>query len=259
MAEEEKNRIDDEGTKDPSVDDESQDETNDNDTSKEGDNASNDDANQDDDLNDLRSKVQYPNLVKDGDTIEDYLKRVENAYSTSSNEGKRLSDELNRIKGDELDRIVNNPAKSGDDKKEEQPISFGDNWARSEMRRRNNEAFDAFVDKHPELQGDTGAVLRERVKEKFATYASAEYQSSGEVPTDIRPLLNAAWASVAPDNSEIDNRTNLKERMSDTKTSSPKKRDTKSQFSLEQIATAKKIFPTLSEAELVKKMAEYVK
>lgn len=127
------------------------------------------------------------------------------------------------------------------------------------MRRRNNEAFDKFVSNNPELQGETGAHLRDRVKDKFATYAAAEFNETGEVPTDIMPLLNAAWASVKPDTSEIDNRSALKDRMGSSKTSSVKKRDNKSQFTEEQIAMAQKLYPTKSRKDIEKLLSEHVK
>lgn len=267
MAEADKNRKDDEDIKDDDVEkhEEEQDEIDDQDESEENeqDAKGDDEQDSDDDNDDLKSKVQYPHLVKEGDTLEDYLKRVEGAYGASSKEGKRLSDELERFKGDQLSKIAKGTDLDSDDSDDQGATdkdgmpSFGDNWARSEMRRRNNEAFESFAKEHPELQGETGEPLRDAVKRKFATYASAEYTETGEIPTDIKPLLNAAWAAVAPDSSEIDKRSDLKDHMSSSKTSSAKKRESKSQFSEEQVATAQKLYPNKSRKEIEKLLSEY--
>ena len=179
-----------------------------------------------------------------GETPEEYATRLEDAYQKSTEEGKRLYEENAQLKEDRLFEMAN-------DAPEDE--TFGDRYARSEIRRRNREAFDNFVEQHPEI--NTDPALAQRLKQKVSVLARAAVEED-EVP-DMGELLRGAYAMIGSNSSDIETRNAVKERAGSSKTSGVKKREKGHQFSPDQIASAKKMYPQKSEKELVELLAKY--
>ena len=245
---EEKNKRDEEDKSKDDVEINDEDETTNDDDSTNNDDDSKDDG-EDDDDNDSEFKKRFPQFK--GETPEEYIERLEDAYEKSTGEGKRLADENASLKEERLKDLADND--KGDDQTTTEE-GFGDKYARTQVRKNNREAFDTFVKDHPELSTDPA--LAARMKAKIGTLAKVAVEEEGEIP-DMDELLRGAWAMIAPAGSDISDRNAIKERTAQSKTSSPKNRSKKPEFSEKTIAVAKKMYPTKSEKEIVKLLAKH--
>jgi hypothetical protein len=247
MADEDEKRVEEEEETKDSVDEETQDETTEEETSSDDDEESEADGDEPSEF--IKRFPQFK-----GETLEDYTQRLEDAYTKSTDEGKRLFDEVETLKSERLDQIANTATEDAGEAQTTDE-SFGDRYARSEVRKRNRQSFDTFVEDHSELQTDPA--LAERMKHKVTLLVKTAFEEEGEVP-DMDELLRGAWAMLAPTGTDIETRNELKERTGMSKTSGVKKRDKISKISPEQIATAKRMYPNKSDKELATLLAKYV-
>lgn len=190
---------------------------------------------------------RFPQLK--GETLEEYTQRLEDAYDKSTTEGKRLAEENEGLKTDKISDIANQDDEPKDD-------SFGDRYARTQVRKDNRKAFDTFVEEHGELTTDPA--LAERLKQKVGVLARASVDEEGVIP-DMSELLRGAWAMIAPPSSNSETRDAVKERVGSSKTSGAKKRAKPSQFTEAQIAAAKNMYPGKSEKDLVELLSKHIK
>lgn len=184
-----------------------------------------------------------------GDTPEEYAKNLEEAYRNSSTEAQRINGELKDAKK-ELDKIgeviANNPelAKQLNDalggvevaqKREDPAIEY----ARSEMKKKLDGEYNAFVDVHPEMATDDD--LREEVLKELSLLADAA--AAGGRTLGMEEGLKKAWISLGYDAADSKEHTITKAKEQAAKPGTPaktKKANTKAQFTDEQIAMAKR-------------------
>ena len=183
-----------------------------------------------------------------GDTPEEYLKNLEEAYANSSTEGQRNSKEAKEAK-EKLDKILtavaNNPelAKTLADvdnapaKKEDPALVY----ARQQMEQQYEKDWGEFTSLHPELVGNQ-ALTDELIDEMDAIAYAAERR--GKTLT-MAEGLNKAWISLgkqaADDKEKIVNKTKEQASKPAPGASKPKQNSGKETFTPEQIAVAKKM------------------
>lgn len=184
-----------------------------------------------------------------GETQEDYLKNLEEAYRNSSTEGQRLAIEAKedkKFRDQVAAAIANDPdlaARLQGTVGKEAPAPYVDPalaYARELRDEQFNKEYGQFTDAHPEMISDEA--LREKVLGELETFADA-YAASGR-RLGMAEGLKKAWISLGLD---IDDK---KEKvMTQAKTQAaqpqaqpkPKAPVAKPQFTDEQIAFAKKM------------------
>ena len=183
-----------------------------------------------------------------GDTPEEYLKELEEAYANSSTEGQRNSKEAKEAK-EKLDKILtavaNNPelAKVLDEadnapKPKEDPALV---YARQQMEQQYEKDWGDFTRLHPELVGNQ-ELTNELIDEMDAIAYAAERR--GKTLT-MAEGLQKAWISLgkqaADDKEKIVNKTKEQASKPAPGASKPKQNSSKQEFTPEQIAVAKKM------------------
>ena len=183
-----------------------------------------------------------------GDTPEEYLKELEEAYANSSTEGQRNSKEAKEAK-EKLDKILtavaNNPelAKVLEDadnapKPKEDPALV---YARQQMEQQYEKDWGDFTRLHPELVGNQ-ELTNELIDEMDAIAYAAERR--GKTLTMAEGLAKA-WVSLgkqaADDKEKIVNKTKEQASKPAPGASKPKANSGKQEFTAEQIAVAKKM------------------
>lgn len=183
-----------------------------------------------------------------GDTPEEYLKELEDAYANSSTEGQRNSKEAKEAK-EKLDKILsavaNNPelakvldeADNAPAKKEDPALVY----ARQQMEAQYERDWGDFTSKHPELVGNQ-ELTNELIDELDAISYAAERR--GKTLTMAEGLAKA-WVSLgkqaADDKEKIVNKTKEQASKPAPGASKPKQNSGKETFTAEQIAVAKKM------------------
>lgn len=183
-----------------------------------------------------------------GDTPEEYLKELEEAYANSSTEGQRNSKEAKEAK-EKLDKILtavaNNPelAKALEEadnapKPKEDPALV---YARQQMEQQYEKDWGDFTRLHPELVGNQ-ELTNELIDEMDAIAYAAERR--GKTLT-MAEGLQKAWISLgrqaADDKEKIVNKTKEQASKPAPGASKPKQNSSKQEFTPEQIAVAKKM------------------
>ena len=183
-----------------------------------------------------------------GDTPEEYLKELEEAYANSSTEGQRNSKEAKEAK-EKLDKILtavaNNPelAKALEEadnapKPKEDPALV---YARQQMEQQYEKDWGDFTRLHPELVGNQ-ELTNELIDEIDAIAYAAERR--GKILT-MAEGLQKAWVSLgkqaADDKEKIVNKTKEQASKPAPGASKPKQNSGKQEFTPEQIAVAKKM------------------
>lgn len=183
-----------------------------------------------------------------GDTPEEYLKELEEAYANSSTEGQRNSKEAKEAK-EKLDKILtavaNNPelAKALEEadnapKPKEDPALV---YARQQMEQQYEKDWGDFTRLHPELVGNQ-ELTNELIDEMDAIAYAAERR--GKTLT-MAEGLQKAWISLgkqaADDKEKIVNKTKEQASKPAPGASKPKQNSGKQEFTPEQIAVAKKM------------------
>lgn len=123
-----------------------------------------------------------------GETQEEYLKNLEDAYLNSSNEGVRLNREIKDIK---------NADKDDKDKKSDTKLP-DDPYLADLVRERKGKMekeFDDFVDSHQELRSDEG--LRDELLDSLEIVT--EFHRKKGKPLTVKEGLKKAWAAMGND------------------------------------------------------------
>lgn len=218
------------------------------DTGKENEELEDEDGKKTETEDDEESKFQKRFSQFKGDTPEEYLKELEDAYANSSTEGQRNSKEAKEAK-EKLDKILtavaNNPelAKQLEEvdnapKKQEDPALV---FARQQMEQQYEKDWGEFTRQHPELVGNQ-ELTNELIDEMDAIAYAAERR--GKTLTMAEGLAKA-WVSlgkqVADDKEKIVNKTKEQASKPAPGASKPKQTSGKETFTPEQIAVAKKM------------------
>lgn len=269
------------------VDDESQDETDDDELdtededTEETDDDEDDDEDEDDDSDSEASEEDEDDEDADefkkrftqfkGDDADEYLKNLEDGYAESSKEAVRLSRELKPLKA-ELERITaliaTQPelAKALQDGQSQQQaaqttettVNPALNWAETQMRQTWTKEFNAFAEKHPEIETDLQ--LAEQVDQQLAVLRDVIWQREKR-QLGMSEGLELAWKILGKDTNDDKEKVSMaaKASASQGKASGGKKsKAAKSKFSEAQITVAMDMM-NVGRKEAIKRMTEHVK
>lgn len=184
----------------------------------------------------------------DGETPEEYLKNLEEAYANSSTEGQRLSKEAKDAK-EKYDKIAtlvaNNPdfakALEENEAKPQAPVDPALAFARQQMEAQYEKDWKDFTALHPELVGDQ-ELTNELIDELDIITVAA--QAKGRT-LSMEEGLKKAWISLgkqaADDKEKVVNKAKEQASKAAPNASKPKANSGKQEFTAEQIAVAKKM------------------
>lgn len=203
-----------------------------------------DEENSDDDT----QKFQKRFTQFKGETLEEYLSQVEDAYLATSKEGERIHLAQKELQG-KYDTIVSIIAKDPEMAKKINEAT-GDNatpptvdpalaYARDNMQKQMETDYNAFVDAHPELESDPQ--LRQEMLDVVTQFGAIAAQK-GEV-LSMADGLRKAWAYLGKDDNEEKVVSKAKEQAGKPKTQSTNKKSAPKtpQFTDDQLAVAKKM------------------
>lgn len=199
-----------------------------------------------------------------GDTLEEYVKNLEEGYANSSTEAVRLNRELRRLRDDKMSAIANSE-KEGDEKKPAEDPALV--YARQKMEEDAAKDYRTFAELHPEIDELSDQFDESLFNEfdKEAGYARDYlYRTTGKIPT-LMEAMRRAWAVMNPDSNvskEEKVAMNAKNTAAGTKSKSIAKEKPKPKFSDAQIDAAVKMDPKLegkSRAEVEEILSKYVK
>ncbi len=221
-----------------------------------------DDSKTDDDdkakTDDEESKFKKRFTQIKGETPEEYIANLEEAYRHSSTEGQSKAKEAKEIKQkfDNIATIVaNNPeiAKAINEATgEKEPTVTVDpavEYARREMHKKMTAEYESFVDLHPEFVTD------EDVKQAVAKEVDIIgqiHESAGREIT-LTEALNQAWKNLGYDKAEAVQLKAKENAAKGSPSTPPKKPSVKSELSEEQIAMGKKLGLTVEQLTKYKK------
>jgi hypothetical protein len=200
-----------------------------------------------------------------GETLEEYVKNLEDGYSNSSAEAVRISRELKRLKEDKMSQIAN----SGADDTKEEPAKKEDPaliYARQKMEEDAQRDYRSFSEAHPEVD-ETSESFDESLFEEFdkeAGYARDYlYRKTGKIPT-LMEAMQRAWAVMNPETVSKEEKIAMaaKSAGAGSKAKGAAKEQPKSKFSDAQIENVKKMDPKLedkSRAEIEEILSKYIK
>lgn len=198
-----------------------------------------------------------------GETPEEYLKQLEDAYQNSSTEGQRLSKEAREAKA-QRDKIMAEVAKDPDlakrlnqmhdaesakegDEKPTSPFNhplIGE--LEEEWNKKATQAVREFEEAHPDFTSDDD--LRKEVQEVVGDLADSYYRRTGRMmPMD--KALKSAWMMVGKEDNDVAGKTKEAAASSSGGTSN-KPKEAKSEFTAEQLRFAERL--GLSEEDLRK-------
>jgi len=184
----------------------------------------------------------------EGETLEEYVQKLEDAYANSSTEGQRNSKEAKEAKA-QLDKVLsvvaNNPefAKALEEGKEtpaqkEDPALA---YARQQMEADYARDWQSFVTLHPEVADDK-ALQQELIEELDIIGDAAERRGR---QLSMEEGLRKAWISLgkaeADKKEDVVNKTKQQASKGAPGASKPKSTESKKEFTPEQIAVAKKM------------------
>lgn len=184
----------------------------------------------------------------DGDTPEEYLKNLEEAYANSSTEGQRLSKEAKDAK-EKYDKvatlIATNPdfAKALEETENapQPPVDPALAFARQQMEAQYEKDWSEFTGLHPELVGDQ-ELTNELIDELDIITLAA--QQKGRT-LSMADGLKKAWISLgkqaADDKERVVNKAKEQASKPAPGASKPKQNSGKQEFTPEQIAVAKRM------------------
>jgi hypothetical protein len=190
-----------------------------------------------------------------GDTPEEYLANLEDAYSKSSTEGQRLNGELTKTQ-QQVDKIMALVAKDPELAKKIETVAGDDAedvlvdpalaYARAEMQKQMKTDYEEFVAEHSELEDDPE--LQQEVANLLEQFGEVA-RKQGKILT-MREGLEKAWAFLGKDRDDKDElRNKVKKTAAKPSTSSSKKPKAASKLTPEQLAIAKRF--GLSEKEVL--------
>lgn len=192
-----------------------------------------------------------------GETPEEYITNLEEAYRNSSTEAQRIMKEA-KDKGSKFDAIASIIAKNPEIAKaineatgEKAPTITVDpavEFARDEMQKRMTEDYNKFTDSHPEFLTD------EKIKQDIAEEVDAigqVYESRGR-KISLLQAMDMAWKNLGYDKEDAKEDVARKAKETAAKTSPaspPKKPGQKKEYSDDQIKVAKKMGLTVEQLE----------
>jgi hypothetical protein len=210
-----------------------------------------DDESKDEGKTEEESKIEFKKRFTQlkGETPEEYLKNLEDAYANSSTEGQRtakeakeatekfakvasliasdpeLAEKLNDMTDGKVAPIVTDPATK---------------WAKEQMDKEFTKDYTAFTDTHPEMISDE--TIRTSVIDELDVIAAA-YEARGKV-LSMADGLRKAWISLGYD--EKDNKEDVvnktkEEASSSSSQTTTKKPDDKPKFTEGQLKMAEKM------------------
>lgn len=244
------------GTKpeDETTDDKDEDGTEDDAEADKGDDDSEDDDGTEDGEDDKTDDEDKPEFKKrftqiKGENADEYLPNLEEAYRNSTTEGQRLAIENKTLKADKdamASLIANNPdiAKMISDKTGgKMPEALVDPaimQARQDMEERQTKEYNAFVDKHPDLESDPD--LQKKILATLTEFGAAARRDGRILGMDEG--LRKAWAFHGLEtNSKEDIASKAKENAARGRTTNGGKKPSgsgKGTLTPEQIAVGKK-------------------
>jgi hypothetical protein len=196
-----------------------------------------------------------------GETAEEYLKNLEDAYANSSTEGQRNAQRATEAER-KFDQVAHLVA-TDPDFVEKLTTATGENappvvvdpaiaWAKQKMEEDYRKDYNSFAEQHPEIISDTdkyNAVVAE------LDIIAAAHEARGS-KLSMAEGLRKAWISLGYD--ESDKKEDVVNKIKDEASATPtqgkaKKSDDKVEFTAEQIAVAAKMGLT------AKQLAEYNK
>lgn len=228
------------------------------DTGKEqSDDKTEDDESKDGDETKDETKAEFKKRFTQlkGETPEEYIKNLEDAYANSSTEGQRTAKEakdaterFNKI----ASLVATDPdfaeklATATDENAVNPVVDPATKWAREQMDKEYSKDYSAFAELHPEMISDEN--LRTEVITELDIIGQA-YEARGKTLT-MAEGLKKAWISLGYD--EIDKKDDVvdktKEQASTTSTQTTKKTDSdKPTFTKAQIAMAEKMGLTVEQ------------
>lgn len=209
-----------------------------------------DESNDNDDETKKKTESEFKKRFSqfDGETAEEYLKNLEDAYANSSTEGQRNAKEAKEAK-ERYEKVAafvaNNPdfakaLEEAEDKPLSKTVDPALAFARAEMEKAYERDWGSFVSLHPEVADDK-ELQNELINEMDLIAYAAEQQGRS---LSMAEQLSKAWISLgrsAKDDKEkvVDK---AKEQASKTTPAAKGKATvTKDSFTPEQIAVAKKM------------------
>lgn len=232
-----------------------------------------DDKSSDDDKDKSKLERRFSGRFK-GETLEEYTDNLEEGYANSSAEAMRWKREAEQWKekamtavaggADDDDDKGDDKDKGGDDKKTK-PVDNQNpalDYAESRMREEMVADYKDFVEKYPQIEKDE-ALFKEFDEE--TGYAMAHLRrKTGSVPTLREAMERAASVMGLKPDSELtdEEKTAMaaKDAGSGSKSKGTPKDKPKLQFSEKQIATARKMDPSLkdkTDAQVAEVLAKY--
>lgn len=237
------------------VDEETQDETSVEDTTSDDDGEETDDEADDsdsDEESDEPEQFERRFTQFKADDPATYAKQLEDAYAKSTQEGQRLYQEVETLKDEVMNLTANRKPGDSEDDTDNTEQSVAERIVMSEYRKRSREAYDTFVEKHPELKEDT--VLAQRLQKKVGIAARVAMEEDNEM-LDMDEALRIGWAALGysddSGSNTDDEAQKIKEQTSVSKTTNKKKKTKKSDYTPEQLAVARRTYRDKSDKELV--------
>lgn len=185
----------------------------------------------------------------EGETLEEYVQKLEDAYANSSTEGQRNSKEAKEAKA-QLDKVLsavaNNPelakalqedAANAPEQKEDPALAY----ARQQMEADYARDWQSFVTLHPEVADDK-ALQQELIEELDIIGDAAERRGR---QLSMEEGLKKAWISLGKDvadkKEDVVNKTKQQASKSAPGASKPKDKSDKTEFTKEQLDVAKRM------------------
>lgn len=207
-----------------------------------------------------------------GDTPEEYLKNLEDAYGHSSAEATRLVQETRDAKAERdrvMSQVANDPALAEKLQAETQapaptaPAPVLDPmlaYAKQNVERQWEKEYHDFVADHQELQSDQD--LNKQVLETLSVVSNTMQRTQGRLP-GMEEGLKMAWQILGKplNDSEETTRMVVKNAAAQSKTAvgRPTPSPTKPKFTQAQLEFAKRAYPDKTENELTELLSQHVK
>lgn len=182
-----------------------------------------------------------------GESLEEYVKNLEDAYANSSTEGQRTAKEAREYK-EQYDKVAQLVATDPEFAKKltetenapKPPVDPALEYAREQMNEQYRNEYKSFTDAHPEMLTDEK--LRDEVIAELDALGAA-YEKRGAKLSMIDGLRKA-WISLGLD--ESDSKENVVNKVKEQASQSApqakgNKESGKPQFTPEQVAVAKKM------------------
>lgn len=248
---------------DETLQDEDDTEDNDEETDDESDESDEEDDDESEEDEDSEGFTKRLTQFK-GDTPTEYAKSLEDGYLETSKEGVKLSKENKDLKAvvDRINQLIaTNPelakaleaeAPTTENKGPKDPALA---WAEAERDKAWQKDFDAFTEKHPEIETDPK--LADELNTQLAVVRDVIQRTEGRLPS-MGEGLDKAWKLLGKDDTEENIRVAAKNTASKGKTVSGHKSETKGKvkFSDSQIEVMMEMM-SVDRSEAIKLMSKH--